>query len=136
MAHSMKGTIGIFLQGLQSSTIMNVTLEGISNIGGLGEVNKCPTGTPMYQGSITRGCAVVMNKNVLFKNVNLKGIYSKSSKAIGFDFINGGSNITMQNFKCLNIMHAQYLDSGAAPNFKPSSSFLEGANNVTNLVIK
>lgn len=136
MAHFMKGAIGLFLQGLQDSCIFNVTLDGISNQGKIGEVDKAPIMAVPYQGNLTRGVAMVVNHNVLVRKLAVTNISSKSSKAIGIDFINGSQLVTLEDYSVSGLDQGDYLESGVTPNQECIAVDMNGVQNVTQLILK
>lgn len=136
MAHFMKGVIGLFLQGLQDSCIFNVTLDGLSNQGNLGEINRASPYAVPYQGNLIRGIAMIVNEDVLIKKLNIMNISSKTSRAIGIDFINNSQRITLEDYSIRGLDQGNYLDGGSSPNQPCSAIELNNVQNVSDLILK
>ena len=134
MAHVMKGNIGVFLSGTQDLEMYNVVVKNIINRGKLGEVDKCPN-TPVYDGNRTRGVAVVVNKNLYIKGLQVDTVKSKTADAIGIDFIGSTDKVTIENFNIMNIEQGDVLDGGAPPNVSPDCHLFNNKQNVSQLTL-
>lgn len=135
MAHVMKGNIGVFLSGTQNLEMYNVVVKNIINRGKLGEVDKCPPNTPVYDGNRTRGIAVIVNKNLYIKGLQVDTVKSKTADAIGIDFIGSTDKVTIENFNIMNIEQGDVLDGGAHPNVSPDSHLFNNKQNVSQLTL-
>lgn len=135
MAHVMKGNIGIFLSGTQDLEMYNVVVKNIINRGKLGEVDKCPPNTPVYDGNRTRGIAVIVNKNLYIKGLQMDTVKSKTADAIGIDFIGSTDKVTIENFNIMNIEQGDVLDGGAHPNVSPDCHLFNNKQNVSQLTL-
>ena len=135
MAHVMKGNIGIFLSGTQYLEMYNVVVKNIINRGKLGEVVKCPPNTPVYDGNRTRGIAVIVNKNLYIKGLQVDTVKSKTADAIGIDFIGSTDKVTIENFNIMNIEQGDVLDGGAHPNVSPDYHLFNNKQNVSQLTL-
>lgn len=135
MAHFMKGTIGLFLQGLQSSFLYDIKINDVNNDGNIGEVSKAPPDVGIYQGNICRGAAIVSSKNIDIENLSIKNISSKTSRVIGLDFINPSNSIILKNYDITELKQSNYLDSGEYPNLPPLATCFNGVDNVVNFTM-
>jgi hypothetical protein len=135
MAHVMKGNIGIFLSGTQDINMYNININNLQNNGNLGEVEKCSPNTSIYEGNRCRGIAVVVNKNLYIKGLNIDTIISKTADSIGIDFINLSDFVTIENYNILNIEQSNFLNSGIFPNVSSNSILINNKKNVTNLIL-
>ena len=135
MAHVMKGNIGVFLSGTQYLEMYNVVVKNIINRGKLGEVVKCPPNTPVYDGNRTRGIAVIVNKNLYIKGLQVDTVKSKTADAIGIDFIGSTDKVTIENFNIMNIEQGDVLDGGVHPNVSPNSHLFNNKQNVSQLTL-
>lgn len=131
MAHIMKGNIGLFLSGAQNIEVNNLIVRDISNIGNLGNSEKCYKAKP-YEGNVSRGIAVICNRNLTIQNCEIDNISSKTANSIGIDFINKSNLISLKNCKVSNIVSATYLESGIYPNAKPVSYTIKNKDNIVN----
>ena len=135
MAHVMKGNIGVFLSGTQDLEMYNVIVKNIINRGKLGEVDKCPPNTPVYDGNRTRGIAVIVNKNLYIKGLQVDMVKSETADAIGIDFIGSTDKVTIENFNIMNIEQGDVLDGGAHPNVSPDCHLFNNKQNVSQLTL-
>ena len=133
MAHIMKGSIGLFLSGAQNSQFYNIIIKSVKNNGDNGNVDKKTEYTTTYEGNVCRGTAIVACKNVYIDGIHIDTIYSKSSQAIGLDFVNRSSDIEIKHFSISNIRSCDFLNLGEFPNLPGYSKIINGEQNVTNL---
>jgi len=133
MAHVMKGTIGLFLSGSQNTQLYNIVVQGIGNVGPLGNVSKSDGTTSPYIGNFTRGVAIVSSKSVKVLGIDVVNVYSETGTAHGIEFINDCDDINISNYHVENIKSCDYYKSGAYPNSKGLSKPIAGVKNVTNL---
>jgi hypothetical protein len=101
MAHVMKGNIGLFLSGATKIVCNKLFVEDMSNMGSKG-VSQDGSGSNIecynhsgvleddhdaYQGTNTRGLAIVSSKQCYFNNICVKKIKSSNGYAIPIDYI-------------------------------------------------
>lgn len=135
MAHVMKGNIGLFLSGAQDIQMYNISIKNIYNNGELGEVCKCPPNSDVYDGNRCRAIAVVVNKNLKIKGLDIDSVGSKTADSVGIDFIGGTNYVNINGYNIKNIVHGNLLDAGLYPNIDPVSYCIRGAENVSQLVL-
>lgn len=117
MNHTMKGVIGLFLQGGDNVLVKDVTITGVSNKGKLDFVPQCKANDPLfktYDGASARGVAVVASTDVKLKNVKIIGVTSTYGAASGVDVFNGSKNVCISDVTLLRI-GGKSVAGGALP---------------------
>ena len=108
MAHSLKGNIGLFVQGVQDASFDNIDIEKVHQVGdpskGTAADYPAPGHTshptqhlPWYQGPTCRGIVVASSRDIAFSNCSMSDLMSFNSTATGIDVMGDSSNITTTN---------------------------------------
>ena len=108
MAHSLKGNIGLFVQGVQDASFDNIDIEKVHQVGepskGTAADYPAPGHTshptqhlPWYQGPTCRGIVVASSADIAFSNCSMSELMSFNSTSSGVDVMGDSSRITTTN---------------------------------------
>lgn len=108
MAHSLKGNIGLFLQGVEDVKVTNADIDGVVQTSekALGTSSDFPppkhtshpTQTlPWFQGAAARGIVVASCNDVAFEECSVTGLKSFHGAVAGVDLIGDTRNISTMN---------------------------------------
>ena len=108
MAHSLKGNIGLFLQGVEDVKVTNADIDGVvqtseKTLGNSSDFpppkhTSHPTQTlPWFQGAATRGIVVASCNDVAFEDCSITGLKSFHGAVAGVDLIGDTRNISTMN---------------------------------------
>ena len=108
MAHSLKGNVGLFVQGVQDASFENVDVEKVhqTGIGAKGTTADYPPpnhtshptqNLPWYQGSSCRGIVVASSSQIDFSGCSVSDLLSFSSSTTGVDVMGESSDISTTN---------------------------------------
>lgn len=129
MVHSMKGNIGIMLQGLKHVTLTNISISRVHNlsevpadvvaykrVSGTGTGKKChATESPEHWGTSARGLAIAASEYLELKHISIADVYSENGFAVGM-FQYDDCQLTKSDIKIKSVssdmkLHHNYLQS-------------------------
>jgi hypothetical protein len=105
MAHFMKGTIGLFLSGVENIDLYNTKIHHIKNRGLVGHK------PDEYLGNVCRGVCIVSCKDVSIKDINIHKIISENGDSVGIEYIHPSNDVDISMCHIDDILSGNYSHS-------------------------
>jgi len=128
MGHSMKGDIGIFIQGAKNIKVFDITIKEMKNNSLMGAEFATHAGylqSPgLYLGASNTGIAVIASENVELQGLDLQKIQSVAGVSKAIECLGANKKVSISDYKIGNIVCGKPSLQGSSPNPAMSCDFI------------